>query len=948
MIYIFLLCGLLLGFFVLEEEGIIFGLLFGLLGHYVFALRKEVQTVTGKMERLQRQLSSTLSNQLAHQIASEISTPKSPEDKAAPEVSPPVLPKDEAASKVSTPGHAPESIEDIPLVREETILHEEAKAETTEDAPTKPEESFTHTPQPVSIKPASEPALYTTFSEFLKGRNWLAWTGVVLVFFAVSLLVRLAIENNWVPIELRFAGVGALGATMVALGSRLVGQRREYGLTLEGGGIAVLYLTVFASYRLYSLVSDIAAGVMLIAVTVLGITIALRQQAQWVAVLSLLGGFFVPVVIASDEGSHVALFSYYVLLNAGILAIGFFRSWPYLNVTGFICTFAVGTVWGGLHYRAELFASTEPFLVAFFLIYLALAVIHGLRHRASIRHVVDATLVFGLPVVVFTLQGFLVESMANGLAISAAVMGLCYLGVSYGLRNYSVPASSLLTTSFTGIGVALLSLFIPLMLDSIWAGMGWAIEGAALVWLGFRQQRRLLRWGGHLLVVGATLLFLYGGIDEVFWSETLRGTFMPLANVLWISGVVISGSMLCVAYLVMKYRHQAEFLEQLVGQAFMIAGLVFWFVMGIEEISREITNLTTRENMLIVFGGFTTGIIALLSWRLNWQALAPWSLFQIPFLLIVMFVDVRLLGDHSLSWNVGGLFAWPFAVAAGYGALYVVEKVTSTLKTGFFHACYVWIFTGFVVFQVIRVFEHVTESNTLWSLVGFFAVVSMLAWLLTRAIRRASGWPFTSHATVYLRLAVPVMMVIMGLVSIAASFENEVDISLYIPLLNPLDIVLVWSVLVGLFWFNTLEAIAPYKRREKIKGMAWSLVGTIFIWVNATIARTVHHWGGVFYDLDTMLASSAFQTAISICWTSIAVLGMVYATRRGLRTPWIVAACLLGVVVIKLFAVDLSNLTPVLRIVSFMGVGVLLLVVGYIAPVPPRLVQKEEAQDVAA
>jgi len=62
---------------------------------------------------------------------------------------------------------------------------------------------------------------------------------------------------------------------------------------------------------------------------------------------------------------------------------------------------------------------------------------------------------------------------------------------------------------------------------------------------------------------------------------------------------------------------------------------------------------------------------------------------------------------------------------------------------------------------------------------------------------------------------------------------------------------------------------------------------------------------------------------------------MLVSTRRGLRTPWMVFAGLLGVVVAKLFLVDLSRLSTVAKIGTFLVVGVLLLVVGYLTPVPP-------------
>jgi uncharacterized membrane protein len=55
-----------------------------------------------------------------------------------------------------------------------------------------------------------------------------------------------------------------------------------------------------------------------------------------------------------------------------------------------------------------------------------------------------------------------------------------------------------------------------------------------------------------------------------------------------------------------------------------------------------------------------------------------------------------------------------------------------------------------------------------------------------------------------------------------------------------------------------------------------------------------------------------------------------------LRFVWLTGAGLLAVVVIKLFLVDLSSSGTVERIISFVGVGILLLVIGYVSPVPPR------------
>ncbi|MEM6934930.1 MAG: DUF2339 domain-containing protein, partial [Pseudomonadota bacterium] len=58
--------------------------------------------------------------------------------------------------------------------------------------------------------------------------------------------------------------------------------------------------------------------------------------------------------------------------------------------------------------------------------------------------------------------------------------------------------------------------------------------------------------------------------------------------------------------------------------------------------------------------------------------------------------------------------------------------------------------------------------------------------------------------------------------------------------------------------------------------------------------------------------------------------------KMGKRWTWLIGTGLMALVVLKLFVVDLGNTGTVARIVSFLAVGGLLLVVGYLAPAPPR------------
>ncbi len=77
------------------------------------------------------------------------------------------------------------------------------------------------------------------------------------------------------------------------------------------------------------------------------------------------------------------------------------------------------------------------------------------------------------------------------------------------------------------------------------------------------------------------------------------------------------------------------------------------------------------------------------------------------------------------------------------------------------------------------------------------------------------------------------------------------------------------------------------------------------------------------------------QTSLSIFWALLAFVMMLVAARRHRRAVWPVGASLFGVVIAKLFLVDLSRVGSIERIVSFVGVGLLMLVIGYVSPLPP-------------
>jgi uncharacterized membrane protein len=160
----------------------------------------------------------------------------------------------------------------------------------------------------------------------------------------------------------------------------------------------------------------------------------------------------------------------------------------------------------------------------------------------------------------------------------------------------------------------------------------------------------------------------------------------------------------------------------------------------------------------------------------------------------------------------------------------------------------------------------------------------------------------------------------------------------FVPLLNPLDLAELFVLMVLLrFWLYLRSArLASYEDLKEETVFA-ALAVLTFIWLNAALLRTIHHWAGVPFELQAMLRSTLVETSISIFWAVLALTTMLAATRTGARVVWLTGAGLLGVVIAKLFLVDLSHIGTIERIVSFVGVGLLMLVIGYFSPLPPAL-----------
>ena len=828
-------------------------------------------------------------------------------------------------------------------------------------APAKPPAPPAAPPKPSIVEQAVGAA-----RDWLLGGNTIVRIGLVILFIGLSFLARYAAVAGLFPVELRLAAIGAAGVALLAVGFSRRLAKPGFALALQGGGVAVLYLTVFAAFRLYGLLPSLLAFGLMIVVCALSCALALLQNSRALAVAAFAGGFAVPVLLSTGQGSHVGLFSYYLVLNLAILFIAFKRSWRVLNLLGFLATFGVATTWGVLKYHSGQFASTQPFLIAFVLIYVAAAILYARNTPTKLGNAVDSTLVFGTPLVAFGLQAGLVQHLPMGNAFSALAFGALYLLLALGLSRRGQPAYQLLVECFTAVGVGFATLAVPLALDAQWTSAVWALEGAGAFWVGMRQARWMPRLFGLLLQAAAVLTFSNVAASDVWALALLNPRFMGALLIALPALMLAWWLRQPLPHSASRWAQMYARVERELSNPVYLYGFVFWCLAWLLEVTRATPALEAGALPVPVFGQSTAqllsmlvlvlsaGLSFLLGRRLQWPVAGWPARATLVVMGFTLFGQVGM-GHHVLDFPAWAI--WPVVLLLHYTLLRQTDRQDAAaaaaspwrLWARAIHVGGVWLLVVLLADLLWVWIERAALWRTAWAtVVALVSAVLVLGALVAWAGRASQarrlpsfGWPLNPHAPAYYWLAaLPLAaLVVLGTLATAVTSSGQTAPLPYLPLLNPTDLALALALAVLLLWRRMLQAADPQPLgAAAITGPA-ALGGLgllAFVAINTVWLRIAHHFFGVRWDAGALFNSFVVQTGYAILWTLMAFSLMVLAHRRAHRSLWLVGAGLLGLVVLKLLLVDLSNVGGVERIITFIAVGVMMLVVGYFAPLPPK------------
>ena len=448
-------------------------------------------------------------------------------EKKLPSREPPATPAREPTARVTTP--------------------------SPETAPPSPG-PLAETPRPREVAPAhfpnlfAAPPLYASHAESTSsldwetviGGRWLNRIGIVALIGATTFFLKYAFDNNWIGPRGRVAIGILLGAAMLPWSQWLL--RRGYAYFSEGIaglGAAVMYLSLWAGCQYYTLYSRGVGFYTMMVVTAGMAAVALGRNSQRIALLSLVGGFLTPILVSSGKDEQVVLFSYLLTLGLGLLVMELRRNWRSLTPVSFV--FSVIYFWGWYEkfYAPPKLERTLVFATLFLLLYALVPILRAVK--SSSVDELDFLLGLANSFAYFVALYVMLWPKDRGpLTLLALALSAAHVTVALVIPPPKSGASPMMRFLYAGLALTFATLAIPLRLDGKWITLAFSVEGAVLVWTGFRSAVAGLRGAGYLLItVSAVRLLVFPLPARQF---LLNERFLTYAVLIACLAAVISGA----------------------------------------------------------------------------------------------------------------------------------------------------------------------------------------------------------------------------------------------------------------------------------------------------------------------------------------------------------------------------------------------------------------------
>jgi len=378
-------------------------------------------------------------------------------------------------------------------------------------------------------------------------------------------------------------------------------------------------------------------------------------------------------------------------------------------------------------------------------------------------------------------------------------------------------------------------------------------------------------------------------------------------------------------------RYEAAY--RIAAITLFVWGIVWWIGTGWMETADRLT-IHRQLPVFLLFTALSTAAVAWLGRIRSWKLMQLASLGFLPLFLLIAARSWDL-NNHLLAGL--GWLAWPVGIVVQSAVVKEMDRRQDALAVEW-HLATLFILSVMAAQETYWWTDRIASDAWAGAVaVSTIGVIALLIW----KFRDRPEWPVPAHSSEYLSSSVVLVacqVLILACLSLLKA-GNPAPFP-YVPLLNPFGLAMLFAMTTAMLSLRVMRLdsgsgtadisaalISPYRI---------ILATAFFIMTTAALVRSVHHYSSVPWRFDALFDSLIVQTALSIYWGLLGFSGMILGARSRRRLVWLIGAGFMALVVIKLFLVDLGNTGTLERIISFIGIGALLLLVGYLAPVPPK------------
>jgi len=542
-------------------------------------------------------------------------------------------------------------LKDEEILKEIRALKEEVEHLKKEVEILRKEKTALPYPQPspkkrvIFVKKETPKKLRGESLEISLGTRIFPLIGMIALVLGIGFFLKYAFEHRWIG-ETGRVVLGLLAGSGLLFFSDFLEKKkyRLYSRIFCGGGLLVLYLSLFAAHRFYSLIPRTPAFVSFLFLTLVAAFLSLKQNSLIVAFYSLIGGFLSPFLlepsIAPSLSDLVFVLSYVAILDIGVLILASFKKWPSLSFSGFLLTVLVFSIIYFTQLYSKPISISLLFSTLYFLIFLSASIFHNIWKRKE-TSLLDFLLVLFNTIFYWSFSYIILrEDFSHLTGIFTIILALFYFLLAYFSFEFN-PKDRYLILSFIGLCSALFATGITQIVHGRWITIFLSLETLVLIWLSFNLKDSRQAFDTRVL---SLLFFIPAFFRLLFFDSNLHyyEKFLPIFNQRVLTFLVFIFSLLGIAFL---YRKNEKYISQGEKKIAPLSGILANFL-ALFLITREISGYF--EILIKRAGGSYARIESLDLQRKMWISIA-WGIYALALTLFGFLKKAKLLRQLGLA-----------------------------------------------------------------------------------------------------------------------------------------------------------------------------------------------------------------------------------------------------------------------------------------------------------